>query len=79
MLPRSLYLAGKVWSDIMGSAGARIAGRTHRAVRVRGTGPLTGPATNEHLQLRVCLWQYERTGLSNISRLMLLSPGERLN
>jgi len=50
-----------------------------RAVRVRGTGPLTGPATSERSQLRVRYCQYERAGLSNISRLMRLSPGKRLN
>lgn len=79
MSPRSLSLAGKIWSDVIGSAESRFAGQTCDAVRVRGTGPLPGPATNERWQLHVRLRQYERTGLSNISRLMLLSPGERLN
>jgi len=50
----------------MSSAGSRIAGQTDREWRVRGTGPLTGPATCERLSAHVRLWQYERTGLSNI-------------
>lgn len=67
MSPMSLSLAGKIWSDVIGSAGSRFAGRTFRAVRVRGSGPLTGPANSEHSQLRVRLFMQKNRAQQHLA------------
>ena len=78
MSPKRLPLAGKLSGEI-------IVGRDHvlqDEQYMQGEGAVPDPqrSGNERPHATACsVWQHERTGLSNISRPMRLSPEKRLN